>query len=125
MLGRIHTLKPNRMEAELLSGVAITDEASLAEAAADACWPPACAGCSSPGGKTASLPPTIPASCASARSDRRRRSTPPAAGDAFMAGHRLGLSWRHGFDGHRLAGACAAAIAIEGAETINPAMCRP
>ena len=35
VLGRLHTLKPNRIEAELLSGVAITDEASL-RAAADA-----------------------------------------------------------------------------------------
>ncbi|NCE64822.1 winged helix-turn-helix transcriptional regulator [Pseudoflavonifractor sp. 524-17] len=33
VLGKIHTLKPNRMEAELLSGVAITDEASLNRAA--------------------------------------------------------------------------------------------
>ena len=33
VLGRLHTLKPNRMEAELLSGVAITDEASLNRAA--------------------------------------------------------------------------------------------
>ena len=35
VLGKLHTLKPNRMEAELLSGVTITDEASL-NAAADA-----------------------------------------------------------------------------------------
>ncbi len=33
VLGKLHTLKPNRMEAELLSGVAITDEASLHRAA--------------------------------------------------------------------------------------------
>ena len=32
-LGRLHTLKPNRIEAELLSGVAITDEESLLKAA--------------------------------------------------------------------------------------------
>ena len=35
VLGKLHTLKPNRIEAELLSGVSITDEASL-NAAADA-----------------------------------------------------------------------------------------
>ena len=35
VLGKLHTLKPNRLEAELLSGVSITDEASL-NAAADA-----------------------------------------------------------------------------------------
>lgn len=33
VLGRLHTLKPNRQEAELLSGVAITDETSLCRAA--------------------------------------------------------------------------------------------
>ena len=33
ILGRLHTLKPNRMEAELLSGVTVTDEASLYRAA--------------------------------------------------------------------------------------------
>ncbi len=33
VLGRVHTLKPNRIEAELLSGVQITDEASLRLAA--------------------------------------------------------------------------------------------
>ncbi len=33
ILGKIHTLKPNRLEAELLSGVKIHDEASLQQAA--------------------------------------------------------------------------------------------
>ena len=33
VLGKLHTLKPNRIEAELLSGVSITDEASLNRAA--------------------------------------------------------------------------------------------
>lgn len=33
VLGRLHTLKPNRIEAELLSGVAISDDASLRRAA--------------------------------------------------------------------------------------------
>lgn len=33
ILGRLHTLKPNLMEAQLLSGVSITDEASLRRAA--------------------------------------------------------------------------------------------
>ena len=33
VLGKLHTLKPNRIEAELLSGVAITDDASLDRAA--------------------------------------------------------------------------------------------
>ncbi len=33
VLGRLHTLKPNRLEAELLSGVKITDDVSLHRAA--------------------------------------------------------------------------------------------
>ena len=33
LLGRVHTLKPNRIEAELLSGVKITDDESLRQAA--------------------------------------------------------------------------------------------
>ena len=33
VLGRLHTLKPNRIEAELLSGVVISDDASLRRAA--------------------------------------------------------------------------------------------
>ena len=33
VLGKLHTLKPNRIEAELLSGVKITDDASLQKAA--------------------------------------------------------------------------------------------
>lgn len=32
MIGRFHTIKPNRIEAELLSGIKITDHASLASA---------------------------------------------------------------------------------------------
>lgn len=32
MIGRFHTIKPNRIEAELLSGIKITDDTSLASA---------------------------------------------------------------------------------------------
>lgn len=46
VLGRLHTLKPNRIEAELLSGVAITDEASRAPPRTP-CWPPVFTGYSS------------------------------------------------------------------------------
>ena len=35
VLGKLHTLKPNRIEAELLSGVSITDDKSLSAAADD------------------------------------------------------------------------------------------
>ena len=50
VLGRVHTLKPNRIEAELLSGVQITDDASLRLAA--------CTACSSPSVRRACSPPT-------------------------------------------------------------------
>ncbi len=80
VLGRLHTLKPNRMEAELLSGVAITDEDSLNRLPLTPCWTPACTGCSSPWGATACSPPTGPGSGPPARPAGRRWSTPPAAG---------------------------------------------
>ena len=54
VLGRVHTLKPNRIEAELLSGVQITDEASLLPD----CSRPACTACSSPLARRACSPPT-------------------------------------------------------------------
>ncbi|MFR6694576.1 MAG: hypothetical protein ACLUS6_11605 [Dysosmobacter sp.] len=47
VLGKLHTLKPNRIEAELLSGVKITDDASLRAARGRRCWPPAFTGSSS------------------------------------------------------------------------------
>ena len=55
VLGRVHTLKPNRIEAELLSGVQITDEASLR---LPDCSRPACTACSSPLARRACSPPT-------------------------------------------------------------------
>ena len=120
ILGKIHTLKPNRMEAEYLSGVKITDRASAREAArcllatglqrvfislgqdgvfgADKTgdvWLPCC-----------------PAQLRSAT----------GAGDAFAAA----LAWaflagKNLTDSAKAANA-AAAIAVEGEETINPAL---
>ena len=84
------------------------------------CWTRACAGClflGKDGGVFAAdhrqslLLPGRPAEAVNAT----------GAGDAFMAG----LAWAYledGFAGHRSAGTCAGAIAIEGAETINPAL---
>lgn len=119
VLGRIHTLKPNRMEAELLSGVAITDEKSLRRAAqtlldtglhrvfislggdgiyaADHTGATLRQGC-------------IPAHMVNAT----------GAGDAFMAA--LAWAYLEGADLSQTAALAqaAAAIAIEGAETINP-----
>lgn len=120
ILGKIHTLKPNRLEAEYLSGVEITDRASAREAArrllatglqrvfislgqdgvfaADGTgdvWLPCC-----------------PA--------RLRSAT--GAGDAFAAA--LAWSFLAGKDltDSAKAANAAAAIAVEGEETINPAL---
>ena len=71
VLGRLHTLKPNRIEAELLSGVAITDEASL-RAAADALLATGLHRVFISLGETACSPPTAPGSGCTCPSCRRR-----------------------------------------------------
>ena len=118
LLGKLHTLKPNRMEAELLSGVEIKDEASLRLAA-----------------KTllATGLHRVFISLGShgvlAADQQRMLLLPPSkavmrnatgAGDAYMAA----LTWAYleGMDLTQTAAsaACAAAIAIESTQTINP-----
>ena len=118
VLGKLHTLKPNRMEAELLSGVAITDPASL-ERAAHALLDTGLrrvfislgeAGVYAADHGGALRLPCCPAHMVNAT----------GAGDAFMAA----LTWAYleGADLERTArlAQAAAAIAIGGAETINP-----
>lgn len=120
ILGKLHTLKPNRIEAELLSGVKITDDESLREAArvllatglrrvfislgTD--------GVLAADHNEMLLQPCYPA--------KMRNAT--GAGDAFMAA----LAWAYlegtNLEGSASAAAAAASIAIEGSETINPAM---
>ena len=120
ILGRLNTMKPNRMEAELLSGIRITDERSMQKAAeklletglhrvflslgAD--------GVFAANGKESRVYPCLPAAV---------RST-TGAGDAFMAA----LVWAY-LEGMDLedtvrAASTAAAIATESEETINPAL---
>lgn len=120
ILGKVHTLKPNRLEAELLSGVKITDEASLHEAArrlldtgmhrvfislgSDGVFAADRNGCLHQ--------PCFPAHMVNAT----------GAGDAFMAA----LAWAY-LEGTDLAGTAAAAsaaasLAVEGAQTINPVL---
>jgi len=120
VLGLIHTLKPNRMEAELLSGIAITDDASLERAAKALLDTGLHRVFISLGGdgvyaadhNGALRMPCFPAVMQNAT----------GAGDSFMAA----LAWAY-LEGNdlehtaRLAQA-AAAIAIEGVETINPDM---
>lgn len=120
VLGRLHTLKANRLEAGLLSGVQITDEESLRRAA-DALL--------GAGLRRAYI--TLGADgVLAADAESRIRLPAPAGprvnttgcGDAFLAA----LVWAH-LEGEDLAGSAraglaAAAIAMAGAETVNPAM---
>ena len=121
VLGRLHTLKPNRIEAELLSGVAITDEASL-RAAADALLATGLhrvfislggdgVFAADRSGERVHLP-VLPAEMVNTT----------GCGDAFMAA----ITWAY-LQGTDLtdtakAGLAASVIAMESAETINPAM---
>lgn len=120
ILGKIHTLKPNRMEAELLSGVKITDEASLEKAARtllDTGLRRVFISLGSDGVYAADHNGQVRLPCRKAE-----MVNATGAGDAFMAA--LAWAYLEGTD-LREAGAlasAAAAIAIEGAETINPAM---
>lgn len=121
-LGAMHTLKPNRIEAELLSGVPIDGPDGLERAAqallslglarvfislaGDGVY---CA----ERGATAALVPCVPADMVGTT----------GCGDAFTAA--LVWAFLHDMDLESAgrAGVAAAAIAMEGPETINPKLC--
>ncbi len=120
VLGKLHTLKPNRLEAELLSGVAITDERSL-NAAADALL--------ETGLRRVFLSLGGDGMLAADHSGRVRLPCLPGemvnttgCGDAAMAA--IAWAYLQGTDlkGTALAALAAGAVAMESAETINPAM---
>ena len=120
VLGQIHTLKPNRIEAELLSGIAITDDASLeraAKALLDTGLRRVFISLGGDGVYAADHNGSLRMPCFPAIMQNAT-----GAGDSFMAA----LAWAY-LEGNdlehtaRLAQA-AAAIAIEGVETINPDM---
>ena len=120
LLSRVHTLKPNRLEAELLSGVPVTDEASLRRAA-DALLAQGVqrvflslgSGGVFAAQRGQSL--LVPAQKADA-------VNATGAGDAMMAA----LVWSFLAGGtlaeSAAAGTAAAALAVESAATINPAL---
>lgn len=120
VLGRIHTLKPNRLEAELLSGVKINSRADMERAAKELLNTGLRRvfismgedGVFAADHRGMEVLPCCPAKMANAT----------GAGDAFMAG--LVWAYLEGTDlsGSAKAGLAAAAIALEGAETINPRM---
>lgn len=118
VLPRIYTLKPNRLEAELLSGIRITDDISLfraARALLDTGLSRVAVTLGSRGILAADensieIIPACPA--------RVRNAT--GAGDAFMAA--IVWSWLRGEDlpAACRAAAAAAAITVESDETISP-----
>lgn len=120
ILGKLHTLKPNRIEAEILSGVEITDDKSLEKAAQTLL---------DTGLHRVFISLGTEGVLAADRHQMLRQPCFPAemknatgAGDAFMAA----LAWAY-LEGTDLqetakAAAAAAAIAVESGETINPAL---
>ena len=118
VLGKLHTLKPNRLEAELLSGVPITDEASL-NRAADALL--------ETGLHRVFISLGAEGVFAADRGGRARLPCLPAelvnatgCGDAFMAA----ITWAYlqgtDLEDTARAGLAASSIAMESRETINP-----
>ena len=120
VLGKLHTLKPNRIEAELLSGVKITDDASLEEAARallDKGMERVFLSLGTEGVLAADRERMIRVPCYKAT---MRNAT--GAGDSFMAA--LAWSYAEGTDLETTARAAAAvaAMTIESEETINSAI---
>ena len=120
ILGRLHTLKPNRMEAELLSGVTVTDEASLYRAADTLL---------AAGLQRVFISLGADGVLAADHERKVHLHNLPArmvnttgCGDAFMAA--VARAFLDGADLETAAkrGLAASAIAMESADTINPAM---
>ncbi len=120
ILGKVHTLKPNRLEAELLSGVAIRTRADL-DRAADVLMSKGLhrlfislgsEGVYAAMGQQRLVLPNLPGSMVNTT----------GCGDAFMAA----LVWAYlkGMDLEQtaLAGLAAGSIAMESSQTINPAL---
>lgn len=120
MLDRVFALKPNRLEAEVLSGYAITDDRSL-ELAVHALLDMGLEQAFVSLGADGLL-------CATQQGTERLAPLPchlastNGAGDAMMAG----LVWAHlrgcGPREMGMAGLAASSIAVESAETVNPLM---
>ena len=121
ILGKLHSLKPNRLEAELLSGCPIRTEADLKTAAEKLLGLGLSQVHISLGHRGVYAADRVGAFHLPCFSVDARNMT--GAGDAYVAG----LVWSHlnGYgleDAARFASA-AAAIAVEGEETVNGAMC--
>lgn len=120
ILGKLHTLKPNKLEAELLSGIPIHSDADL-ERAAQALL--------DTGLRRVFISLGADGVFAATHTEHRRIPNMPVnlvnttgCGDAFMAA----LVWAYlegtDLEGTMKAGLAASSIAIETTETINPSM---
>ena len=120
VLGRLHTIKPNRLEAQLLSGVTITDEKSL-NAAADALLATGLRRVFISLGGDGVLAADHNGRCHVPCCPGDMVNT-TGCGDAGMAA----IAWAYlegtDLEGTARAAMAAGAIAMESAETINPAM---
>ena len=121
VLGRLFALKPNRIEAELLSGVRITDRISLELAAAKLLQTGLRRVCISLGSEGVYC--AWDTERALVPCPETRLVNASGGGDAMMAGFvRAFLDGLPIEAAARFALACSA-IAVEGADTINPALC--
>ena len=120
ILGKIHTLKPNKLEAELLSGIPIHNQADL-EAAADKLLSTGLRRVFISLGADGVYAASHGESCWMKNIPGKMVNT-TGCGDAFMAA----LVWAYLQDSDlqqtALAGLAAGSIAMESGETINPLM---
>ena len=120
LLGRVHTLKPNRIEAELLSGVKITDEESLRKAAEALLAQGLSRVFISLGGDGVLAAQRDEMQLVPICKAEMRNAT--GAGDAMMAALVWSFLAGQSLVESAASGTAAAAIAVESEETINPAM---
>lgn len=122
VLSKLHTLKPNLLEAELLSGINITDERTL-HAAADALLATGLQrvfislgerGVLAAQGEERLFLPGIPGVM--------RNTT--GCGDAFLAGLALAVAQGESLKQSALFGLAAASLTMESEETVNPDISR-
>ncbi len=120
VLGKLHTIKPNRLEAELLTGISITDGESLRQAAAVLLQTGIQRVFISLGPDGVLAADKTEMLCLPNFPARVKNAT--GGGDAFMAGllwaYVQGLSLRES----ARAGLAASSLAVEGAQTINEAI---
>ena len=119
VIGRFHTLKPNRIEAQILSGVEITDDKSLEK----------CADVLLEKGLERVFISLGADGVYAAEKDGAALKVPcfgaemvntTGCGDAFMAALAWSFTKDLDLEGCAKAGLAAAAIAMEGKDTINP-----